>query len=102
LGEITVRNTFRGGRRNIHAGHEAANCRSISYKEREKIWRDAVEREKATRKPGCQNGELGKAGLAVLHCLLFDFMNMKTGVCFPRVRTLQGVTTRKCSDCTTS
>ena len=57
--------------------------------EREKIWRDAVERENATRKKGRQNGELGKAGLAVLHCLLFDFLNMKTGVCFPRVRTLQ-------------
>jgi hypothetical protein len=84
-----VRNDIRGGRRNIAAGQEEANCRSISYKEREKIWRDAVERENATRAKGCQNGELGKAALAVLHSLLFDFMNMKTGVCFPRVRTLQ-------------
>ena len=25
----------------------------------------------------------------MLHSLLFDFINMKTGVCFPRVRTLQ-------------
>ncbi len=25
----------------------------------------------------------------MLHCLLFDFLNMKTGACFPRVRTLQ-------------
>ena len=41
------------------------------------------------RKKGCQNGELGKAALAVLRSLLFDFTNMKTGVCFPRVRTLQ-------------
>ena len=71
------------------AGQEDDHCRPISYQEREQIWRDAVERENATRKPGCQNGELGKAGLAVLHCLLFDFINMKTGVCFPRVRTLQ-------------
>ena len=84
-----MRNTFRRGRQNIHAGHETDNCRSISYQEREKIWRDAVEREKASRKKGCQNGELGKVGLAVLHSLLFDFLNMKTGVCFPRVRTLQ-------------
>ena len=68
---------------------KTANCRPISYQEREQIWRDAVERENATRKKGCQNGELGKAALAVLHCLLFDFINMKTGVCFPRVRTLQ-------------
>ena len=48
-----------------------------------------LERENATRAKGRQNGELGKAGLAVLHCLLFDFLNMKTGACFPRVRTLQ-------------
>jgi hypothetical protein len=66
LGEkITVRNYFRGGRRNIRAGQEETNCRPISYEEREKIWRDAVEREKATRKKGCQNGDIGKAGLAV-------------------------------------
>jgi predicted transcriptional regulator len=89
LGDITVRNHFRGGGRNIRAGHEADHCRSISYKEREAIWRDAVEREKASRKKGYQNGELGKAGLVVLHSLLFDFLNMKTGVCFPCVRTLQ-------------
>ena len=25
----------------------------------------------------------------MLHSLLFDFLNMKTGVCFPRMRTLQ-------------
>ncbi len=84
-----MRNTNRGGRRSIRAGQEADNCRPITYEEREKIWRDAVERENATRAKGCQNGELGKAGLAVLHCLLFDFLNMKTGACFPRVRTLQ-------------
>ena len=84
-----MRNDVRGGRRNIAAGQEEANCRPISYKEREQIWRDALEREAASRKPGCQNGELGKAGLAVLRSLLFDFTNMKTGVCFPRVRTLQ-------------
>jgi hypothetical protein len=89
LGEITVRNHFRGGRRNIHAGQEATHCRPISYQERQKIWRDAVDREKATRKPGCQNGEIGKAGLVVLRSLLFDFLNMKTGACFPRIKTLQ-------------
>ena len=84
-----MRNHFRGGRRNIHAGQEEANCRPITYEEREKLWLDAVKREKATRKKGCANGELGKAGLVVLHSLLFDFLNMKTGVCFPSVRALQ-------------
>ena len=44
---------------------------------------------KGQRKPGCENGDLGKTALAVLRSLLFDFTNMKTGVCFPRVRTLQ-------------
>jgi predicted transcriptional regulator len=78
----------RGGRRNIAAGQEEANCRPITYEEREKVWRDAVALEASTRKPGCQNGTIGKAGLAVLRALL-DFLNMKTGVCFPQVRTLQ-------------
>ena len=89
LGDSTVRNHLRGGRRNIRAGQEEDHCRPISYQEREQIWRDALARETATRKPGCENGELGKAALAVLRSLLFDFTNMKTGVCFPRVRTLQ-------------
>ena len=77
-----MRNDVRGGRRNIHAGQEEANCRPITYEEREKLWRDAVERERRWR-------SVGKPDLAVLRCLLFDFMNMKTGVCFPRIRTLQ-------------
>ncbi len=84
-----MRNHFRRGRQNIRAGQEEANCRPITYEEREKLWRDAVERERATRKKGCANGDLGKAGLAVLHSLLFDFLNMKTGVCFPCIRTLK-------------
>jgi hypothetical protein len=86
---MTVRNPLRSGRRNIAAGQEEANCRPITYQERDQIWRDAVERENTTRAKGRQNGELGKAGLAVLHCLLFDFLNMKTGACFPSVRALQ-------------
>jgi hypothetical protein len=80
---------LRGGRRSIRAGNERAHCRAITYQEREKIWRDAVAIEARTRKTGCQNGEIGKAGLAVLHSLLFDFLNMKDGRCFPCVRTLQ-------------
>ena len=84
-----MRNDVRGGRRNIRVGQEEVHCRPISYKEREQIWNDAVALETATRKPGCQNGAIGKAALTVLRSLLFDFTNMKTGVCFPRVRTLQ-------------
>ena len=84
-----MRNDIRGGRRSIHAGQEEAHCRAITHEERQKIWRDAVALETATRKPGCQNGAIGKAALTVLRSLLFDFTNMKTGVCFPRVRTLQ-------------
>lgn len=80
---------LRGGRRSIRAGQEEANCRPISYQERKKIWRDALERERASRKPGCANGDLGKCALAVLRSLLFDFLSMKTGACFPSIRTLQ-------------
>lgn len=84
-----MRNPHRGGRRNIAAGQEEANCRPISYREREQLWRDAVAIEERTRKPGCANGDLGKAGLAVLRSLLFDFLSMRTGACFPRVAMLQ-------------
>ncbi len=84
-----MRNHLRSGRQSIHAGQEKVNCRPITYEERDKLWRDAVEREKASRKKGCANGELGKPALAVLRSLLFDFLNMKTGVCFPSVRALQ-------------
>ena len=84
-----MRKPHRGGRRSINAGKEADHCRPITYQEREKIWRDAVALEASTRKKGCENGELGKSALAVLRSLLFDFTNMKTGVCFPRIRTFQ-------------
>lgn len=35
--------------------------------------------ERQTREPGKQDGALGRNGLAVLHALLFDFLNYTTG-----------------------
>ena len=35
--------------------------------------------ERQTRRPGRQDGALGRNGLAVLHTLLFDFLNYTTG-----------------------
>ena len=46
MGDITVRNHFRRGRRSIHAGQEADHCRPITYQERDQIWRDALKSAK--------------------------------------------------------
>src|SRR4051794_14816613 len=43
------------------------------------LWHKAREFERRTRKPGCQDGALGRNGLAVLQTLLFDFLNYASG-----------------------
>jgi hypothetical protein len=44
-----------------------------------KLWHDARRFERQTRQPGRQDGAIGRNGLAVLHALLFDFLNYKNG-----------------------
>ena len=44
-----------------------------------KLWHDARRFERQTRQPGKQDGALGRNGLAVLHALLFDFLNYASG-----------------------
>jgi hypothetical protein len=48
-----------------------------------KIWHDARRFERKTRQPGKQDGALGRNGLAVLHALLFDFLNYANGALYP-------------------
>ena len=52
LGDSTVRNDFRGGRRNIRAGQEETIAGRSATRNASKIWNDAVALETATRKPG--------------------------------------------------
>ena len=44
-----------------------------------KRWHDARRFERQTRQRGQQDGVIGRNGLAILHALLFDFMDRATG-----------------------
>ncbi len=48
-----------------------------------RLWHDARRFERQTRQPGKQDGALGRNGLAVLHALLFDFLNYASGSLYP-------------------
>jgi hypothetical protein len=49
---------------------------------------DARRFERQTRKAGCQDGKLGRNGLAILQAMLFDFMNHRTGRLDPSYEAL--------------
>lgn len=44
-----------------------------------RLWHRARDFDRQTRRKGRHGGELGHAGLQVLHALLFDFMNYRSG-----------------------
>jgi hypothetical protein len=48
-----------------------------------RLWHDARRFERQTRKPGHQDGDIGRNGLAILHALLFDFLNYRSGALYP-------------------
>ena len=48
-----------------------------------KLWHDARRFERQTRQPGFQDGAIGRNGLAILHALLFDFLNYASGALYP-------------------
>jgi hypothetical protein len=48
-----------------------------------KLWHAARDFERQTRRPGRQDGALGRNGLAVLHALIFDFLNYRSGALYP-------------------
>jgi len=47
------------------------------------LYHDARRFERNTRQPGRQDGAIGRNGLAVLHALLFDIINHRTGALYP-------------------
>jgi hypothetical protein len=53
-----------------------------------KLWHDARRLERQTRRPGHQDGAIGRNGLAILHALLFDFINRATGELTPTRATI--------------
>ena len=56
-----------------------------------KLYHEARRFERMTRAAapkGHQDGALGRNGLAVLHALIFDFLNFATGVLFPSIASI--------------
>jgi hypothetical protein len=51
----------------------------LPKKQAVRIWHDARRFERQTRQAGRQDGALGRNGLAVLHALIFDFLNYASG-----------------------
>jgi len=60
----------------------------LSKKKAVRIYHDARRFERQTRKPGKQDGALGRNGLAVLHTLLFDCLDYASGALFPSRATI--------------
>ena len=44
-----------------------------------RLWHRARDFDRGTRRPGQHGGAVGHTGLAVLHALIFDFLNHRTG-----------------------
>ena len=44
-----------------------------------RLWHRARDFDRGTHQPGRHGGAVGPAGLAVLHALVFDFLNFRTG-----------------------
>jgi hypothetical protein len=53
-----------------------------------KLYHRARDFERRTRRPGKQDGALGRNGLAVLHALIFDCLNYATGRLDPAIATI--------------
>jgi hypothetical protein len=55
----------------------------LKKKQAVRLWHDARRFERQTRRPGKQDGAVTRNGLAVLHALLFDFLNYASGALYP-------------------
>jgi hypothetical protein len=53
-----------------------------------KLYHRARDFERRTRQPGKQDGALGRNGLAVLHAMIFDFIDYRTGQLDPAQATI--------------
>src|SRR3954466_7739336 len=60
----------------------------LAKREAVKIFHKARKFERQTRQPGKQDGALGRNGLAVLHTLLFDFLNYVSGRLDPAISSI--------------
>lgn len=76
----------------VHVPDWRAHCRVLDRNERARIIFLAEALERRTKLPGRRNGLLGYVGLAVLRCLAFGFLSMRTGRLDPGYDAIQGKT----------
>jgi hypothetical protein len=58
---------------------EQVRFQKMSKKKATKLWHRARDFDRSTRQPGKHGGSVGHAALQVLHALIFDFLNFRTG-----------------------
>lgn len=82
---------LRSGYRKNSIWHRRDNgfeWRLLDRNARARLWVIAQSMERITKKKGARNGCLGAIGLTVLNCLLFGFLNAKSGRCDPSYEAL--------------
>ena len=60
----------------------------LSKKAATKLWHRARDFDRQTHEPGKHGGSVGHAALQVLHALIFDFLNYRTGQLDPSYETI--------------
>src|SRR3954463_3730540 len=60
----------------------------LAKREAVRLYHKARQFERQTRQPGKQDGALGRNGLAVLHAMLFDFLNYLSGRLDPAIDSI--------------
>jgi hypothetical protein len=60
----------------------------MKKREAGRLYHRARDFERQSRAPGRQDGALSRNGLAVLHALLFDFLNFRSGRLDPAIETI--------------
>ena len=68
----------------------APKFQPIPKREAVRFYHQAVKLNARTRAKGHQDGRLGRNGLMVLHALIFEFLNHKTGQCDPDYESIAG------------
>ena len=65
----------------VWSGSTTAPARFVAMPKKAavKLWHRARDFDRSTHEPGHHGGALGHTGLAVLHALIFDFLNHRTG-----------------------
>jgi hypothetical protein len=65
----------------VWAGSTTAPARFVAMPKKQavKLWHRARDFDRGTHQPGQHGGAVGHTGLAVLHALIFDFLNHRTG-----------------------